>query len=598
MKKMILLFVLLLSVSVFADDRSDIEENVKYLASPELKGRKPGTDGIEKAAAFIEKKFKDIGLKGINNTYTQSFEVKTGKKLGAGENNLSFKVTIPRPGVPADRWPTTEKKWEINTDYLPYSFSGSGSAEAEMVFCGFGISAPELKYDDYEGVDVKGKVVILLSDSPDGDSKTGDFAKYSNFRYKLSNAKKQNAAAIIFVNIQGDSANVFQKLDQVDRMSSDAGIIAVQANRVQIDKFFPNSDKLFPSEETIYKTKKPKSFAIPKAVCKISVSLEDEVTTTKNVFGLLKGDSDKYIVIGAHYDHLGEGHTHGSRYKGGTDKIHYGADDNASGTSAIIQLAERFEDEEIEDNILFIAFSAEEMGLLGSKAFVKNLPIDKSKIKFYVNYDMVGRLEDKDLQVFGVGTSPKFESTLDNIATEKAITIKKIATGNGPSDHQSFNIEKVPVLFFFSGIHSEYHTPQDTPDKVDYDGMIKIIDYSEAVIRTLSKESKLDYSEVKESEKKATISRTSSSVVMGVIPSYSDTEHGFVLDGVKSGGPAEIGGLKAGDIIIAVDDDEVKDIYDFMYSYWTKNPGDVVKVKVLRGGKTEPLVFNVKLAAK
>lgn len=597
MKNIFLLIFVLFSVSIFADDRSDLEENINYLASPELKGRKPGTEGIEKAAQFIEKKFKDIGLESINGKYRQEFEVVTGKNL-VGENEISFKVTIPRPGVPKDRWPSTEKKWEVKNDYLPFTFSSNGTAEGEMVFCGYGISAKDLNYDDYEGVDVEGKIVVLLSDSPDGESRTGEFARYANHRYKLTNAKNHKAAGIIFVNIQGDSANVFHKLDEVDRMSTDAGIIAVIANRVQMDKFFPNSTKLFPSEEEINKNKKPKSFILPNATCKISVNLENKTEKTHNVFGVLEGKSDNYIVIGAHYDHLGEGHSSSSRHRGGGDAIHYGADDNASGTSAIIQLAKRFEDNEIKDNILFVAFSAEEMGLLGSKDFVKNLPIDKSKIKFYVNYDMVGRLEDKEIQVFGVGTSSKFEQVLDAKANEKSITIKKIKTGNGPSDHQSFNIEKIPVLFFFSGIHSEYHTPQDTPDKIDYDGLLKILDYSEAAIRELSNEKSLDYVEVKDNEKKEKISRTTSNVVMGVIPSYSDTEHGFVLDGVKMGSPAEIGGLKAGDIIIAVDETEVKDIYDFMYSYWDKQPGDVVKVKVLRGGKKEPLIFNVKLAAK
>lgn len=597
MKKFIVLLIIVLSANIYADDRSDVESNVNYLASPELKGRKPGTDGIEKAAQFIEDKFKKNGLKGIEGTYRQEFEIVTGKKLVA-ENEISFNVVIPKPGVPADRLRPITKKWEVQKDYLPFTFSSNGTAEGEMVFCGYGITAKDLNYDDYEGVDVEGKIVIILSDSPDGDSKTGDFARYGNHRYKLTNAKTHKAAGIIFVNIQGDSANVFHKLDDVDRMSSDAGIITVLANRVQMDKFFPNASKLFPTEDEINKTKKPKSFVLPNATCKITVNLENKTEKTHNVFGLLEGKSDNYIVVGGHYDHLGEGHFSSSRHRGGGDAIHYGADDNASGTSAVIQLAKRFKDNKIKDNILFVAFSAEEMGLLGSKDFVKNLPIDKSKIKMYVNFDMVGRLEDKELQVFGVGTSSKFESVLDEKAVENELKIRKIATGNGPSDHQSFNIEKIPVLFFFSGIHSEYHTPQDTPDKIDFDGIVKILDYSEAVIRDLSEEKSLDYVEVKDNEKREKITRTSSSVVMGVIPSYSDTEHGFVLDGVKSGSPAEIGGLKAGDIIIAVDETEVKDIYDFMYSYWDKSPGDVVKVKVLRGGKKEALFFDVKLAAK
>lgn len=595
MKKLVIILILFLSINLFADEVSELKSNLEYLASPELKGRKPGTEGIEKAAQYIQSKFENLGLEKVNGSYYQPFEVKTGRELDAtGKNDIQFTVTIPRPGKPI----TTSKSWAVNTDYLPYSFSSNGEIEAELIFCGYGISANELNYDDYEGVNVEGKIVVLLSDSPDGVSKTGEFAKYSNLRYKKTNAKNHKAAAIIFVNIQGDSANVFEKLEDVDRVSSDAGIICIQANRVQMDKFFPNSDKLYPCEEAINKSRKPKSFQLKNSVCKINVSIKDKLTSTKNVMGLLKGETDKYIIIGAHYDHLGEGHSSSSRYKGNETKIHYGADDNASGTSAILQLAKRFSENKIKDNIIFVAFSSEEMGLLGSKEFALNLPVAKSKIKFYVNYDMVGRLDGKDMQVFGVGTSPKIESVVDEIASQQAVNVKKVATGNGPSDHQSFNLIRIPVLFFFSGIHSEYHTPDDTPDKIDYTGLVKILDYSEAVIRKLAIESELPYSEVKESEKKEHISRTSSKVVMGVIPSYSDTEHGFVLDGVRPGSPAEIGGLKAGDIIIKVDAVDIKDIYDFMYSYWEKNPGDIVKVSVLRGGKKEPLTFNVKLAAK
>lgn len=600
MKKLILFLIFILSVNLFADDLNDIKSNVEYLASPELKGRKPGTEGIEKAAQHIAKQFEKIGLEKINGSYFQSFDVVSGKEFDpTGKNSVEFSLTIPRPGVPKEKWLSTKKSWELETEFMPYAFSSSDSVEAEMVFCGYGITAQDLAYDDYEGIDVNGKIVVLLSDSPDGVSKTGEFAKYSNFRYKTTNAKKHNAAGIIFVNIQGDSANVFQRLEESDRgAAGDAGIVCIQANRVSMDKFFPNSDKLFPCEETINKSRKPKSFPLNNATCKINVSIKNKLTNTKNVMGVLEGDTDNYIVIGAHYDHLGEGHSSSSRYKGKEVKIHYGADDNASGTSAILQLAKRFEDDQIKDNILFVAFSAEEMGLLGSKEFVKSLPIDKNKIKFYVNYDMVGRLEDKELQVFGVGTTSKFEQIVDAKATEKNIKIKKIATGNGPSDHQSFNVEKIPVLFFFSGIHTEYHTPDDIPEKIDFDGIVKIIDYSESIIRELSKEKELVYTEVKENEKKEHISRTSSKVIMGVIPSYSDTEHGFVLDGVRPGSPAEIGGLKAGDIIIKIDDSEIKDIYDFMYSYWDKNPGDIVKVSVLRDGKKDPLIFNVKLASK
>jgi hypothetical protein len=591
------ILILIFVTSIAFADTNDLKRNVEKLSSEEFGGRKPGTPEIDKAADYIKEQFEEAGLEPLNETWFNEFTVKSGKKL-EGENSLSFDIYIPRPGIPKDRLRPRTATWENLSDWTPMQFSSNGEYSGEMVFVGYGITSEDLGYDDYAGVDTEGKAVVIVGNSPDGESKTGEFSRYSSWRYKTSNAKDHGAAAIIFIKPQGDSANVLIPLDVENRLSTNAGIPAIQVSREKFIKYFPKSKGLLKLEKQINNEKKPASMLIENKEVSLKVNLTDIEFPARNVIGVLEGDSEDYIFIGAHYDHLGVSNSGSSRYRDSPPKMHPGADDNASGTAAIIEIAKRLKEIDTEHSVIFAAWSAEEMGLLGSAAYVKNDFNIKDKVKCYLNFDMVGRLKDSKLSILGVGSSPDFKNAIEQVSSNYAFDLNLIESGMGPSDHSSFYKEEKPVLAFFSGIHSDYHTPEDTPDKINYEGMDSIINFSIDLFKILDKKSEIAYSEVQMNEKAQKLRRGSSNVVMGVIPNYSDIDHGFIIDGVKPGGPAALAGLRGGDIITEVDGDKINDIYDFMYAYWDKNPGDEVIVKVLRDNKKEPVSLKVKLAAK
>ncbi|MDC1067688.1 M20/M25/M40 family metallo-hydrolase [Candidatus Kapabacteria bacterium] len=595
MKYIILL--LIFSNLLFADS-DDIKANLEKLTSTEFGGRLPGTTGIDKAAQFIKEQFQEAGLKPINDSWFQEFSVKSGKKL-SGENNLSFNIFIPRPGIPKEKLRPRTATWNNMVDWTPLQFSSNGSYNGEMIFVGYGISSESLAYDDYSNIDVAGKAVVILTDSPNGKSKTGKFARYSSMRYKISNAKEHNAAAVIFIKSQDDSANVLEKLDVNNRMSTNSGILAAQVSREKFIKYFPKNAGLLKLENSINETKKPASVTIDNKEISIIINIEDIKYPTKNIIGVLEGKNpNKYIFMGAHYDHLGVSNSGSSRYRDNPPKIHPGADDNASGVASMIEIANRLKNNKPEHSVIFAAWSAEEMGLLGSDNYVNNNFDLKENVLCYLNFDMVGRLTNSKLSILGTGTAEEFNDLINKTAEDYNFEISMIQTGMGPSDHSSFYKAKKPVLAIFSGIHSDYHTPEDTPDKINWEGMDSIINFSIDLFESIDKKGNLTFQEVQINEKSKTIRRGGSSVVMGVIPNYSDIDHGFIIDGVTPKGPAALAGLKGGDILIEVDGDKIVDIYDFMYSYWDKNPGDIVVVKVLRDNKDEPISLKVKLAAK
>ncbi|HRP02807.1 MAG TPA: M20/M25/M40 family metallo-hydrolase [Candidatus Kapabacteria bacterium] len=577
-------------------DKNKIKESVKFLASDELKGRFPGTDGIEQAAKFIETEFQKIGLKKYNNSYRQSFDVTTG--LIANDNcAMSIETFVQRIGVPKEKWPKMSQPFKMGTDFSPLAFSENGTIKGELAFVGFGISATDLKYDDYEGIDVKDKIVILMSDSPDGDKKDSPFAQYSDIRYKASNARNKGAIGIIMIKIQGDSMNVFERLDFAN-IGKNSGIIAVQSQRQSISKFFPKNKILVEVEDFIKKNKKPNSFLIPNTNAEITVSLTPKQQATYNIFGYIEGNDPKlkneYIVIGAHYDHLGFGGP-SSRSTSKKALIHNGADDNASGVAGILELAQYFKNNPTNRSILVVAFSAEEMGLLGSAYFVKNLPIPKESIISMINFDMIGRMKE-DFTVFGYASAKNFEKLIDSITALQTLKVVKASDAYGPSDHSSFYAEKIPVLMIFTGVHQDYHTPEDDWNKINYDGMANIIQYSAKIINSLgNSQDKPEYVEVAKTDRKVSHG-SGSKVWFGIIPDYGESPKGCKISGASPSSPAATAGLQKDDIIVKIDQIDTKNLYDFMYALKDKNPGDVVVVKFLRNDKE--METKVKLSVK
>lgn len=309
-----------------------------------------------------------------------------------------------------------------------------------------------------------------------------------------------------------------------------------------------------------------------------------EGVTGRNVIGFLDKKADKTIVLGAHFDHLGLGGS-GSLHRGDS-AIHNGADDNASGTAALLALAKILKHEELSSNVLFIAFSGEENGLWGSNYFVKNPTIDLASVNYMINMDMVGRLnEEKSLAVYGIGTSPSFPSILDPINSD-SLKIVTTESGVGPSDHTSFYLQDLPVLHFFTGQHEDYHKPSDDSDKINYEGLVKVVRYISRVIYQLDSEPKLAFTKTKDSSDSPRFT-----VSMGVVPDYMYDGKGMRVDGVSEGKPAQAAGLQKGDIVVQLGDSTIYDMMSYMRALSAFQKGDSTKVVIERSGqKVEALV--------
>lgn len=597
--------ILVTSISVFSQKATSPEalkvaEYVRFLASDELEGRFPGSDGNFQAANFIEDKFSRFGLKPFNGSYRQNFPFPK-RYIISKKTSVVWNKLIEKPGLPKEMWKLIQKPWVLGKDFQPLAISDNGTVTGELAFVGYGITATDIDYDDYEGIDVTGKIVIILIDSAEGQPKDERFIPYSKISYKAMNAREHGAIGIIFVKVQTDSANVFYPL-RISSMIKNSGIVAVQASRTELAKFFPPNANLYPVELEIQKTKKPKSFFIPNTSVTITVELNKEDVDIPNVVGFIPGTdptlSGEYIVIGAHFDHLGWG-TENSLYRGKIPLIHNGADDNASGISAILYLAEKLSQNPLRRSIIFVAFNAEEEGLLGSSYFIKNPPVSLEKIVLMVNFDMVGRLRDNKLNIFGTGSSTTFDKVVDSIAVIDGLVLTKGSEGYGPSDHSSFYGAKIPVLFLFTGAHSDYHLPTDDFEKINCDGIIKVAEYSYKILQRYGNTTeKPDYLIVK-SEKKDSHRGGSpgySKVWFGIIPNFEENPKGLRISGVSPGSPAEKAGLQADDVIIQMGKKKVKNLYDLTYILREFKPNEIVDVIALRNGKE--ICFKVKLVAK
>ena len=304
---------------------------------------------------------------------------------------------------------------------------------------------------------------------------------------------------------------------------------------------------------------------------------------TQNVVGYLDNGAEFTIVIGGHYDHLGLGHDHNSLDANPENKIHNGADDNASGTAGVIELARYFTQNGKKEpfNFLFMCFSGEELGLIGSKKFTENPTFPLEKVNYMVNMDMIGRYSpEKGLIVQGVGTSPLWVKMLSYIPTD--IKIVQDSSGVGPSDYTSFYLKKLPVLGFFTGGHSDYHKPSDDADKINFDGEKLVLDYIARVVEATCTFPKMEYSETKQPQNQA----RSFKVTMGVMPDYAFDKKGMRIDGVSDGKPAAKAGLKAGDIIIKIGDIDIADVYGYMDVLGKFKKGESTKVVVQRGSES------------
>jgi aminopeptidase YwaD len=584
MRRLLFLSIGLLSVQIlFAQYSPSISaekilSEITYLASDSLKGRKPGTSGDSLAASFIRIELKKNGAIPIFDHGFQRFSIVSD--VHPGKKNI-----LQINGANA----------KMNTDFIPASFSSVDSLENTVVFAGYGfnIHQDSLQWNDYDSLNVINKWVMIFQGKP-GDNENNPLVKFSKDRNKALTAKDKGAKGLLII-AKNDQKDLIV-YGNFDKTTSNAGIPVFYISWKLAENMLKKEGKSIATIfETIGKEKKPGSFELKTKVKGVS----DVVTvssTTYNIVAKIEGSDlalkNEYIIIGGHYDHLGMGGPESGSRMPDTLAIHNGADDNASGVAGVIELADAFASSPVKPkrSLIFVAFSGEEMGMLGSKEFVKNPPVDLKSMTAMFNFDMIGRMkkDNPKLSIGGTGTSIQTDSLIGLINKDLPFSVSKSPEGYGPSDHASFYKNNIPVFFFTTGVHDDYHTPFDDVEKLDIQQEVNLLNFAYKLIELVANQDKaLTF---KEAGSKEENSSRSFKVSLGIIPDVvGSSENGMGVDGVKKGGPAEAGGILKGDIITSINDLPVANVYDYMARLNTLKKGQKVKVEVIRNGKKEVL---------
>jgi len=514
-----------------------LKSEVGFLASDELKGRRAGDPGETLAANFISSKFKEVGLtpKGDNADFFQYFTINDGKLISP----TTF-LTI------------NSIKLESGNDFYPLAFTKNGSVKGEF--------SPGLHEKDQPWM-------VDLAELLEENKENPHFDINNSINDKIKSAKEKGASFVLFFNSKNGSDVL--KFDAKDR-SEIAPIPVAYLTTKGRDKILKEpTDSYFIDAQ---------------------LSVEPKIRKSKNVIGYLDNQAQYTIIIGAHYDHLGYGEDGNSMIRGGDASIHNGADDNASGTSSMIELAFQLKGNKAKHyNYLFIAFSAEELGLNGSKYFVENPTISLNSVNYMINMDMVGRMNDstKTITIGGYGTSPSWQNMIASVK-KKSFNVKFDSSGTGPSDHTSFYRKDIPVLFFFTGLHTDYHKPSDDADKINYVGMAQIVRFIQEMIENDKTANKLVFTKTREQQ---TSTSTRFSVSMGIMPDYSYSGTGVRVDGVTDNRPAKKAGLQGGDIVKQLGDYKTSSVESYMQALSKFKKGDKTTAVVSRGDKE--LTFEI-----
>jgi len=564
--------------------------DIKNLSAPAMEGRGAGTKGIVRAAHLIASRYKSLGLKPAGtNSYFQPFTVITGARI-KGNNHLIVETGSGKTAL------------KINQDYVPFSFSASGSVSGPVVFAGYGASADEFKYDDYGDLDVKDKIVVILRYEPEGFSAKSGHAgltQHSQLVTKAINARNHGAKAVVLLNgkLADGEEDLLTRFGSVSG-PEDAGIVFIQVRNAVAESWFQAAGKsLREVQKQINTTAKPDSFAFPENLrISVNVGIQSTRATVNNVLAYLPGKTDEYVIIGAHYDHLGRGNID-SLAPSQIGQIHPGADDNASGTAGVLELARLFAPRQgqRQRGILFASFAGEELGLLGSAHWVKEPTLPLNKCVAMLNMDMIGRIKDKKVFIGGVGTGSTFKPLLEQASGKSDLKLEYSASGFAASDHTSFVTKKIPVLFFFSGLHSDYHKPSDTWDKINPNDAVILLDLVSNVATDLAdaEERPTFITVVEDKPGPASAGGAGYGPYFGSIPDFGQVENGVRFSDVRPGSPAAKAGLKGGDVLIQFGDKPIKNLYDFTDALRRSKVGDEVEVKVLRDG--QPITAKVKL---
>ena len=583
------------AVGVVAQEPDRIQQHVKHLASEALEGRRTGSNGATEAARYIAEEFKGLGLKPVagdvggngsearssqqarssqESPYLHKFPYVAGVELG-GKNGLLARMN------------DAFMSFSTGVDFMPLGFSANDTLSNERaILVGYGITASELNHNDYANPNVapkvKGRVAIALSGTPDGDNPHGQFTRYNDARWKAIAARNAGAIALLIVAGEQDF-----KQDRLSKLrydnAGDAGIPVMAISRKAAEDLFnkPVSDL-----ELAARSKSADAYR----EILFSISLETNITRKQlpayNVIGMLEGSDPvlkkEYVVIGAHYDHLGRGGEGSGSLAPRSGDIHYGADDNASGTAGVLELARVFSKQSPRPKrtIIFMAFSGEEEGLLGSNHYVNHPLLPLASTVAMINMDMIGRMKDRRLVIGGVGTAEEWRNII-GADTEKLFQLTLNEDGFGPSDHSSFYGKQVPVLFFWTGTHNDYHKPSDTFEKINYEDEAGILRLVARIVNQMdAADKRLTYTTAKSDP----VPRTGGfRVYLGTIPNYADSNNGMLLDGVRDDSPAAKAGLKAGDRVVKIGKFEIKNVYDYTAALGEMKAGQEYAVEVVRG---------------
>ncbi len=566
-----------------------IMASVRWLADDAREGRMTGTPGAEASARYIAWHFRDAGLRpaGDDGTYYQAYDATIGVRLG-DDNTLAVNGV---DGVSGDL--------SVGEDFVPFGFSESGTVDVPVVFAGYGITDDEAGYDDYADVDVKGKAVLALRHEPQQDDSTSVFngtswTQHALFRSKAVNAREHGAVALLV--FTGPLSGGYEK-DKLTRLDGAEGIgggnlLAVHVKHAVGEAMLDQAGvDVREWGKEVDGDLKPRSFAFdPSITVKLTVSVHKDRRPTANVVGILPGTDPGAgaVILGAHYDHLGRGNS-SSLAPDEIGEIHNGADDNASGTAALMELARVFAAAGApRRTLVFAAFSGEELGLLGSAHMASNPPVPLETVQAMINMDMVGRPKDGKITVGGIGTSPVFKSVIAEASEGSLLKVGTSKSGYGASDHTSFYVKDVPVLFFFSGLHADYHKPSDDWEKIDPQGIAEV---TRVVYRTTAeladREDRIAFAKAAE-DSSGPHGRGGGGgygPYLGTIPDFGDYEGGVKLSGVKEGSPADKAGIRGGDMVIRFGGKEIKDLYAYTYALRDHKPGDRVEIVLLRDGE-------------
>ena len=563
---------LLVVLAILAATPTPVEKHIRTLSSDAMEGRGLSTKGIGKAADYLEQQLRAANIK----TQRQKFPVKIGVSLG-----------------PNNRIETLN-----SDDWMPLGFSSPGSFSGPIAFVGYGIDAPPLNYRDYEGIDLKGKVALMLRYEPQERDDKSPFdgkrpSRWSALRYKAMQARERGAVAVVFVTgpLQDEAKDKVPALAN-DGPESPAGIPVIQVKTSVAQKWVD----LATFQKDVDADLKPRSRVLEQTLSG-TVDVNASYAEGTNVIGIIPGRgklASETVVIGAHYDHLG----HGGRgsMRPNDSGIHNGADDNASGTAAVLDAAVRLRDalKSVKDHRTVIAafFSAEEVGLGGSAYFVEHPPVPLASIKAMINLDMVGAMRDDKLIALGSESAPEWKALLESVGAATKLNVSASGDGYGPSDQTSFYARQIPVLHFFTGTHERYHTPDDDADAINFAGVSRAADLTARVAAAVAR------GEVTPSYARATAAPAMSGdsrgygAWLGTIPDFSAMEAasgGVKLADVRAGGPADLAGIKGGDILVDMGGTRIENLYDMTYALQDHKPGETIDVVVIRNGERKTL---------